>query len=65
MAWRYRKTVRKLYFGSEVYKTWTFRSFRVNTGWGNTSAKKDRVWNAYDIDGCFLMNLWQKRQLAD
>ncbi|HWB02187.1 MAG TPA: hypothetical protein VG796_04120 [Verrucomicrobiales bacterium] len=59
VAWRYRKNVTKLYLKGEVYHTWTERLFRVNTGWGDA----DRVWNAYDIDGCFLMNLHQLREL--
>ena len=62
VAWRYRKTTTKIMLGGEVIESWTQRMFRVNTGWGNGD-KKDAVWNAYDIDGCFLMNLWQKRPL--
>ncbi len=59
MAWRYRKTVTQVKVNGNVISTGIARLFRVNTGWGNA----DRVWNAYDIDGCFLMNLWQKREL--
>ena len=46
-----------------VINSWTQRLFRVNTGWGGRDEKKDRVWNAYDIDGCYLLNLQQKRTL--
>ncbi len=63
MAWRYRRTARTLYVGDTPYKTFIWRQFRVNTGWGKAAGKKDRVWNAYDIDGCWLLNMWQKRQL--
>jgi hypothetical protein len=59
MAWRYRRTVTKIKVNGNVIQSWTQRLFRVNTGWGYS----DRVWNAYDIDGAFVMNLWQKRQL--
>jgi hypothetical protein len=61
VAWRYRKNVTKIMINGNVIQSWTQRLFRVNTGWGN----QDRVWNAYDIDGCFLMDLWQMRQLAN
>lgn len=59
VAWRYRKNVTQVKVNGQVIKSWTERLFRVNTGWGN----QDRVWNAYDIDGCYLMNVWQKRTL--
>ncbi len=62
VAWRYRKNVTKILVNGEVIQSWTQRLFRVNTGWGNGS-NKDAVWNAYDIDGCFLMDLRQLRQL--
>jgi hypothetical protein len=59
VAWRYRKTVVQVKLNGQVISSATGRWFRVNTGWGN----QDRVWNAYDIDGCYLLNLWQKRTL--
>ena len=59
-AWRYRKTVTQWKVNGVVINSVTQRLFRVNTGWGNV----DRVWNAYDIDGCYLLNLQQKRMLT-
>ena len=64
VAWRYRKTVYEIKVNNTVLWSATDRFFRVNTGWG-TGPDKDAVWNAYDIDGCFLLNMWQKRQLAN
>ncbi len=60
MAWRYRKTKYELKAGDHVIKTMIARQFRVNTGWG-AGEGEDAVWNAYDIDGCYLLNLFQKR----
>ena len=63
LAWRYRKIVTQFKVNGVVINSWTQRLFRVNTGWGGRDEKKDRVWNAYDIDGCYLLNLQQKRTL--
>ena len=46
LVWSYRKTVTEIKLNGVVIKS------RVNTGWGGTDFKKDRVWNAYDINGC-------------
>lgn len=59
LAWRYRKIVTQYKANGVVIQSFTQRLFRVNTGWGD----QDRVWNAYDIDGCYLLNLQQKRTL--
>ena len=59
VAWRYRKIVTQFKVNGVVINSFTQRLFRVNTGWGD----QDRVWNAYDIDGCYLLNLQQKRTL--
>ncbi len=60
MAWRYRKTKYELKSGPYVIQTKIARHFRVNTGWGDGD-EKDAVWNAYDIDGCYLLNMFQRR----
>lgn len=57
VAYRYRKTVYKFMLDGQVIQSATQRQFRVNTGWGDA----DAVWNAYDIDGCYLLNLTQNR----
>jgi hypothetical protein len=57
VAWRYRKTVTEFKVGGQVFYSTIARHFRINTGWGNS----DAVWNAYDIDGCYLLNLHQNR----
>ncbi len=61
VAWRYRKTTYEYKIGNVVLKTKIARHFRVNTGWGASDEHKDAVWNAYDIDGCYLLNLSQRR----
>jgi len=60
LAWRYRKTIYEQKLGDYVLKMKIARHFRVNTGWGSGD-NKDAVWNAYDIDGCYLLNIWQRR----
>ena len=64
VAWRYRKTTYELTAtagGNEyVIQTNIARMFRVNMGWGAGDGE-DHVWNAYDIDGCYLLNIWQRR----
>jgi hypothetical protein len=58
MAWRYRRTIAQLIINGEVSSTTIKRFFKANSGWGD----HDVYWNAYDIDGCYLLNLFQKRQ---
>jgi hypothetical protein len=65
VAYRYRRTVTEFKANGTTIAKYTQRLFRVNTGWGASAAKRDRVWNAYDIDGCYLLNLYQKRALAN
>ncbi len=64
VAYRYRKTVFEIKVNNTVLWSATTRFFRVNAGWGK-GVGEDAVWNAYDIDGCYLLNMWQKRKLAD
>lgn len=60
VAWRYRKTTTQYFLGGTVYETWITRQFRINTGWG-AGEGEDAVWNACDIDGCCLINIFQRR----
>jgi hypothetical protein len=65
VAYRYRRTTTEIKANGTLISKSVQRFFRVNTGWGAHPDNRDRVWNAYDIDGCFLLNLYQKRTLPN
>ena len=47
----------------DVVSSYKTRAFKCNMGWGdgNSASGAVQFLNAYDIDGCYLMDLWQKR----
>ncbi len=57
LAWKYTRITTTVRANGQDLISWHKRFFTVNHGNGKTK----RVWNAYDIDGCYLLRLSQKR----